>query len=216
MNRQTIAFMIVLLLLGASAVLADDFSPAPWRGQPLTVAAEWEFINPDLTDLPPDYFNNIGDGVHEWLDCYVHTHPQNVYWEEDPADPNDGRAVTAEVPGQLLFFLCNWIDDYEYKYIWVQITYGGEGVPYIYEVVAPNEATNDWPDPVMGQPEDVGGLPGYAVEFWVLPYNPDREYVNMEIPPNTWVDQVWIETISTREPIATEKSSWGRVKSLYR
>jgi hypothetical protein len=54
------------------------------------------------------------------------------------------------------------------------------------------------------------------VEFWHLPYNPDREYVNVELPPFTWIDQVWIETISTNGTIATEYSTWGEVKSLFR
>ena len=217
MNRYLIVLAATIMLLsGAAIALADDFAPAPWRGQPMTLAAEWDFITPDLTDLPPDYTNTIGDGTHEWNDCYMHTHPQFVYWEEDPTDPEDGRAYTTDVPGQLLFFLCNWIDDFEYKYIWVQITFGGDGMPYVYEVVAPNQATNDWPDPVYGTPVENNSMTGRSVEFWVLPYNPDREYVNVEIPPYTWIDQIWIETISTRDIIATEQTTWGGIKSLYR
>ncbi len=218
MNRYLLILVSAAFLVGiAVPAVADDFAPAPWRGDPLTYVAEWEFIYPDLTDLPPDYQNWVGDGIHEFnVNCYVHTHPQFVYWEEDPTEPGDGRAYTDSVPGHLDFFLCNWFDDYQYKYIWVQITYGGMGVPFIYEVVAPNEETNTWTDPVFGIFLEGGAQGGYSVEFWYIPYNPDREYVNMEIPPYTWVDQVWIDTISTPYPFATENSTWGGVKNLYR
>ena len=217
MNRLLMSLLGCLFVSAlATTALADDFAPAPWRGQPLTVAAEWEFIIPDLTDLPPSYLNTIGDGIHDWQDCFIHTHPTNVFWQEDPTDPTDGRAYTNELVGRLDFFLCNWIDDYEYKYIWVQITYGGQGVPSIYEVVAPNEGTGDWFDPVYGLPQEIGDGFGQRVEFWMIPYNPDREFVNLEIPPFTWVDQVWIETISTRDPVANESTTWGGIKSLYR
>jgi hypothetical protein len=46
--------------------------------------------------------------------------------------------------------------------------------------------------------------------------DPDREFVNVGLPSFTRIDQVWIETISTNGPIATESSTWGEVKSLFR
>ena len=222
MKRYLIMLAAITLVGGlAASVLADDFAPAPFRGQPLTVAAEWEFINQDLTDLPPDYLNWVGDGTHPYnVNCYVHTHPLHVFWEPDPNDPEDGRAYTMDIPGRLDFFLCNFIDDYYYKYIWVQITYGETmpgmgGVPFIYEVVAPNEETNEWPTPVFGILIEWADIGGFKTEMWVIPYNPDREYVNLEIPPYTWVDQVWIETISTLD-IANEDVTWGQLKNLFR
>ena len=210
--------LTALALTAAAAVaFADDFAPAPWRGQPLTVAAEWEFISSNMGDLPPEYLVWVDDGIHPYNDCFEHTHYQNgVYWEADPSEPGDGRAVTGAVPGQLLFFLCNFIDDFQHKYVWVQITFGGQGVPFVYEVVAPNEQTNEWTDPVYGNLIESSHAGGHAVDFWHLPYNPDREFVNVEIPPFTWIDQIWIETISIDGPIADEPSTWGDVKSLFR
>jgi len=89
-------------------------------------------------------------------------------------------------------------------------------VPFVYEVVAPNAQTNEWEFPVLGTLVERTFGNGHAVEFWHLPYNPDREFVNIQLPPFTWVDQVWIETISTNGPIATEFSTWSEVKSLFR
>ncbi len=221
MQRYLIMLAAATLLGGlAASVPADDFAPFYYRGDPLTVAAEWEFINQSLIDLPPSYLNWIGDGVHDYnASCYVHTHPIQVFWQHDPFEPGDGRAHTLDITGQLQFFLCNFFDEYPYKYVWVQITYGETmpgmgGVPYIYEVVAPNEDTNNWTDPVFGTLIEWGDIGGFRTELWVIPYNPDREYVNMEIPPYTWVDQVWIETISTLVN-ANEDVTWGQLKSLY-
>ncbi len=211
-----VRYLVFLVLALATTALADDFAPAPWRGQPLTVAAEWEFVTSNIIDVPPDYLNWVGDGIHPYNDCFEHTHFQDVYWEPDPIDPNDGRAYTNAALGQLLFFLCNFIDDFAHKYIWVQITYGGAGEPFIYEVLAPNAQTNEWPGPVFGSLVERNLSAGRAVELWQLPYNPDREFVNIEVPPFTWIDQVWIETISTNGPISTELSTWGEVKSLFR
>lgn len=202
----------VLLALAALPAAAHDVCPPWFRGDPLSVYAEWEFVGSDLHDDEPDTMYWIGDGVHEFnLSCYTHTHAYDVYWEEDPTDPTDGRVYTQSVPGRLDFFVCNFIDGYPYKYIWIQITYGGDGVPFVYETVAP-----PWDNPYYG--ELIRVVPcesGQRVESWVLPLNPDREFVKVEIPPFTWVDQVIIETVSTLySPV--EDMSWGSIKAMYR
>jgi len=223
MQRYLIMLAAAVLMVGLAApALADDFQPASFRGEDLTVAAEWEFISQSLIDLPPSYINWIDDGVHEYNEsCYVHTHPNQVFWAADPNEPGDGIAYTNDIPGQLDFFLCNFIDDYDFKYVWVQITYGETmpgmgGIPYIYEVVAPNEVTNGWENAVYGMQIEFADMPPmYRTELWILPYNPDREFVNLWIPPHTYIDQIWIETIST-PVVPNEDVTWGQLKSLYR
>ncbi|MBK9304607.1 MAG: hypothetical protein IPM94_12165 [bacterium] len=214
--RTSLLVIAGFAAVAATAALADDFNPPPWRDGPLTVAAEWEFLTSNLLDMPPDYFNTVGDGIHDFnASCFTHAHFENCTWQPDPLNPNDGRIVTGPEPGRILFFLCNWIDYYPYKYIWVQLTYGGMGAPFVQEVIAPNPATNEWPDPLYGQLVERWGAPGFMTEHWYLPFNPDREFVNVILPPNTWIDQVWIDTISTLI-IANEDMSWGGIKSLYR
>ena len=200
----------------ATVALADDFNPAPWRGDPLTVAAEWEFVSQNLLDMPPDYMTTVGDGIHQFnASCFTHDHFEYLFWQPDPTDPADGRIYTTDQPGLMRFYLCNWIDFYPFKYIWVQITYGGEGVPFVQDVLCPNPATNEWTDPLYGVLIDRWGTPGFMTEHWFLTFNPDREYVNVVIPPFTWVDQVWIDTISTLV-VADEDMSWSGIKSLYK
>ncbi len=213
MTRVLVCVLAGAMLAAAAApAVAHDLCPAPFRGDPLTVFAEWEFVGSDLYDDEPDYMYVVGDGIHDFHEyCFTHTHPYHVYWEEDPTEPGDGRVYTTDIAGRLEFFVCNWIDGYPWKYIWVQITYGGDGVPFVYEVVAP-----PWETPIYGTLLKV--VPcgdGQRVESWVLTINPDREYVNIQIPPNTWVDQVIIETHSTLvSPV--EGKSWGTIKAMYR
>ena len=56
----------------------------------------------------------------------------------------------------------------------------------------------------------------HYVEVWRIEPNPWREYVQIYIPPWTWLDQIMIDTISTNGPTANESSTWGAIKSLYR
>ena len=77
----------------------------------------------------------------------------------------------------------------------MQITYGGQGVPQVYEVIAP-----PWGDEIYGTwVETIDYGPGQRIERWLLQPNPDREFVNIEIPPSTWIDEVIIDTISSND-----------------
>ena len=208
---RSLCFAFALIFALGTTVQADDFNPPPWRGGPLTVQAEWEFTLPDLYDVVPEYLVTVGDGIHSLGTAWTHGHPTDLFWEPDPNEPGDGRAYSGAIPGTLDLFLVNWEDLYDYKYIWVQITYGGQGVPVVYEVVAP-----PWENPVFGMPVWSWEGVGRRIEEWVIAINPNREYVNIEFPPFTWVDQIVVDTISTQGPTSVEDSSWGQIKALYR
>jgi hypothetical protein len=125
---RLIFFSLVLVLVAAVTApgWCDDLWPAPWRGEPLTYIAAWEFETDVMYDTPASYEDMVGDGIHDWSDIWTHAHPYNLYWEVDPADPEDGRIYTTSVPGSVDFFLGNWLDDYPWKCVWVQITWGGQ------------------------------------------------------------------------------------------
>jgi len=227
-RREPIKHSITVLILAAiltmaTWALADDFMPPDFRGDPLTVMAEWDFpVNWGGGDIPTQTLITVGDGgIHELGHSFTHTHDifDTLTWMVDPDVPQDGVAYAGPEGGQLGFYLVNWVDDYQFKHIWVQITYGGQGVPFVSSVVGPNTQTNSWVDPTYGVPGDVGPFevdPIHRVEYWVLMPNPDREYVYIDIPPFTYVDQVVIDTISTMAVVGSESTSWDRLKAVYR
>jgi hypothetical protein len=212
---RLVGFALALVLLTglAASASADDLWPAPWRGDPLTYFGEWEFEDSLLHDISVTYEYWIGDGIHDWSYISTQWRPDDIYWEEDPGEPGDGRLYTRAFAGRLQVFLGNWIDDYPYKCIWVQITWGGSyGPPYIWEVFGP-----PWEDPIYGDHiQTYYHTPNHVVEHWMLPINPDCEYVNIWVPSWTWIDEVIIETVSKAEPSSNEPSTWGSIKGLYK
>jgi len=209
------ALALTLALAFAGLALADDFLPPAFRGDPLTVMAEWDFVQdfmPDPMNVLPENLVTVGDGIHQFSGPGTHAHVSDtVFWEVDPNDPNDGRAFTLDLPGQIDFFVMNWIDEYEFKHIWVQITYGGQGRPTVSGVIAP-----PWDNPFNGIFQFAIEVdPNHRVEYWLLIPNPVSEHIYLELPPFTWVDQVVIDTISTPEPVQTESRTWSDVKTLF-
>lgn len=221
--KKTLVVMLVVLIW-ASLAHADDFLPPDFRGDPLTVVAEWDMIR-DFTIDPYFYYNYdpdnedaIGDGIHDLHNDFTHAHfTETVFWGGDPDQPGDGIAYTLENPGQIDFYLINWTDPYPFKHIWIQITYRGQGVPAVGSVIAPNPVTDNWTDPSIGRFEYAIEYDfNHRVEYWTLMPNPNREHIYLDIPPYTTVDQVLIDTISTDSPVATEETTWSDVKALYR
>ena len=199
---RTCSISVLLAVALACPVLADNFDPPTWRGDPLSVQAEWYFTDdftPDPNNMAPDYYNTTGDGVHDLFDGPTHCHASpEVMW--DPL----GYAYTGAASGTLDCFLVNFIDDYRDKDIWVQITYKTAVAPVVYEVFA-------WPSEIDGElVEVVDDELGSRRETWVLHPNPEREYVNISLPPFATLDQLVIDTISTGPEIPTV-SEWGLI-----
>jgi hypothetical protein len=222
MTMRCFAIVLFLATVFCGPVLAEDFMPPPWRDDPLTVVATWEFtldFNPDPMTILPDVLVTVGDGIHEFHHDLTHAHANEfVFWQQDPDDPDNGRAATQEDPGEMAFYLANWVDDYLYKHIWVQFHFGGQGVPFVAEVVGPNVMDDTWDQPVQyGQPLGSYEIdPNRRVEYWLLEPNPNREFVYVHIPSFTWLDQIVIDTISTNDVIRTESETWSGVKNLFR
>lgn len=215
--RKTMAMALATLALLATGALADDFLPPDFRGDELTVLAEWDFLQ-DFTiapyfyyNYPPDRLVTVGDGVHELGGAFTHAHfTETVFWSE-------GEAYTLQAPGQIDFYLVNWIDQYPFKHLWIQITYRGAGVPLVSSIVAPNPADGSWTNPALGGFQyaiDVNA--NQRVEYWVLQPNPDREHIYLDIPPDTVVEQVLIDTISTPSPVSADETTLEGVKALFR
>ena len=211
--RVCILSMLIVVVLAWPAV-GDDFDPPGWRGDPLTVRAEWDFQTPAgwNTNIAPDSIEDplnaeswVGDGVHPshndppW-NGFTHCHAgydsinevYTVAWEPDPQQPNDGRVIGVYPGGYLDCFVENFVDDYPDKYVWVQITYGGQGVQVSGVIGHPEGAPDE--DGLLVSEADDGT--GRRREIWLLHPNPVNESIYISIPPGTWVDQLVIDTIS--------------------
>lgn len=211
--------VLLLAMVAISPVLADDFLPPDWRGDPLTVMVEWNFatdFNPDPMNILPDNLQTVGDGIHQLGDAFTHAHAsEEVVWVGE--DGLWGIARTYELHGEIDFFLVNWVDDFEFKHIWIQLTYGGLGVPIVSGINGPNPYSGGWTDPTVGQFVSSMEIDEtHRVEYWLLIPNPDREHIYVTLPPHTWLDQIVIDTISTQDPIAVENETWSGVKTLFR
>ena len=84
-------------------------------------------------------------------------------------------------------------------------------------MVAPNPYDGTWNDPSLGSPvNDLQVNPNQHVEYWVLQPNPDREHIYLDVPPDTVVEQVLIDTISTPSPVSADETTLEGVKALFR
>ena len=197
MVRYVIVVLGAALIVGAPArVMADDFWPPWWRGQPLSVMAEWEFAGeweywPSVS-IYPEIVDFYGEGEHSYLPTHIHGY--DVFWEEDPNEPGDGRAYSdPNSGGYFEIVMDNWYDDEPYKYFWIQMTYGGD-TPSVYAIEGEPNGYAYFPLDVIHVDEN------HVVESWVIEPNPDWEWIWIDIPAGTWVDQLLIDTISIPEP----------------
>jgi hypothetical protein len=209
-----LAVASMLAVFFVSPLFAEDFWPPDFRSDPLTYTAYWEFTNdPGPGDIWPDLINSVGYGEHELFTAVTHAHRDInfVFW--DPA----GFLFTGDAPGQIDFFLNNWVDVYVYKHIWIQVTYSSlDQPPYVSSVLGADESLQ-WSDPYIGyfvQRQDVDA--NHFVEYWQIQPNPNMEHIYLELPPNVSIDEVVIDTWSTDSPVSNEEKSWGGVKALFR
>lgn len=186
-----------------SSVSADDLFPPPWRGDPLTTVAEWEFaadtglfnpIAPDGNSVP----TAVGDGGNgQGGTGPIATPIGDLVW-----DPWDGDgAWISQTGGDLIFDIPNWIDTEPFKLISVQITMMPQGSNPPRPMVA-SVTGNDPTGPVTSQLIDVfetqPDINGIILrqEHWAMFPNPDNEQIVINLPADTLVDQVVIDTIS--------------------
>lgn len=183
--------IVLLLAIGVAVplVVADDINPPPWRGEPRTTFALWEFSTPDIFP-PPDVFDNpfgppelevnpFGDG---WLPSY------------------NGRQGVWTLSGDIFVDIPNFPEPLDMKWIWIQLTWAPipfepNPFPTVVEELTPG-------GPYAG--ESINVIP-IGPEDWIhetflieLFPNPDRERIH--IFGDIYVDELVIDTICIPEP----------------
>jgi hypothetical protein len=184
-----------VLFLAAAAVLAfswsialgDDLNPPPYRGNPLSVNAQWNLVL-GSTDLGLTSWSSVDDS-----DPTTNLYP--FFTPTSLIQPNGG-IYQLQLP--------NWVDNMPVKYMRLQLAWAGtnqlpinifsEGLDWVNLI----QATITGTSPLIPTPT---GFYEY-VDFQFLP-NPDFERIHVELPSTNYMTQIVVDTVSTIPEPAT-------------
>jgi hypothetical protein len=183
---MVLAALAVALFTGVA--LADDLTPPPYRGNPLSVQAEWQL-------LPGTNFLNLT--ASNWVDDTDPTTTLHPLPFSTPVQPN-ADAYQFQLP--------NWIDQMPVKYMRVQLTWQGNLLPPVSIASQALDGINTvigtitYVSPLQ---VDASGIKAYQYyDFKFMP-NPDFERINIQMAPNSLLTQVVVDTVSTVPEPAT-------------
>lgn len=193
----------VILTLSWSTAYGDDLNPPPYRGDPLSVFAEWQLL-PGTTILNLTQSNWVDDN-----DPTTTLHPAPF---SNPVQPNS--------PSNYQFQLPNWIDNLPVKYMRVQLT-------WLNNLNPPNSLLSqalDGVNPVWGSityvsplQVDAAGIKAYQYFDLIFKPNPDYERVLVQMKDTSVLSQVVIDTVSTvPEPATMALLGLGALTLIHR
>lgn len=192
--------MVVLAASTAGGVvaLADDFAPPPWRGKPLSVEVEWEFIQPFSGGIIlPDLFKSVGGGssiLQPGVLPEVTINPSAWQWL-----PGDGDGGITPDPGTIASFkiTCpNWVDQEPRKIIRMQVTF--DGPPPIVLNGTGFTGAGAFPANPLGPVVVVD--PRHYYQNFIIQPNPWWEVFEVQVLSGTLVDEIYFDTISIPTP----------------
>jgi hypothetical protein len=187
LGSHVLTILAVALVVPWSVATADDLTPPPYRGGPLSVSAQWNYI-PGSTILNLTNWSSVDDN-----DASTNLYPN--FTPTSQVIPNNGIYQ---------FQLPNWVDNMPIKYLRLQLAWGGttaspinifsQGLDGVNPVVA-NLVFTSAPQILTS------GIYQYF-DFTFGP-NPDFERVNVQLPANNYLTQAVIDTVSTVPEPAT-------------
>jgi len=195
MKKILLATAIMGLLV--TRAQADDLSPPPYRGDPLSVEAHWDFTqNVNFLGEPPDVFNTVGGSGGETLYTGFSTHIDFTGgWNWDGVStintvgPNSAMGINTQ----------NWVDELPLKLLRIQVTYSVLA-PIINGITAQELAGTGGEFNVNGgllRHVDVDANNFY--EDWQIVPNPDWEQIVISAD-NSFIHQIDVDTVSIPEP----------------
>jgi hypothetical protein len=186
-QSHLLTILAVALVVPWSVATADDLNIPTYRGGPLSVSAQWNYI-PGSTILNLTNWSSVGNS-----DPTTYLYPN--FTPTSQITPNNGIYQ---------FQLPNWVDNMPIKYLRLQLAWGGttaspinifsQGLDGVNPVVA-NLVFTSTPQILTS------GVYQYF-DFTFGP-NPDFERVNVQLPANNYLTQAVVDTVSTVPEPAT-------------
>lgn len=185
LKRSVVAVVAALLCLACvGSALADDLYPPPWRGQPGTTYATWEFLTPNTNPPADQCFNPNG------TPNMIVTPGTCMVWQEIL----DGRPGVWPLSGLIRIEIPNYPPPNPYKDVWIQITWKPDaegGQPFV---------TAETPQAVgtliQTVPIDVTGANAtWYHSVFTLHFEPNPPCEIIIIQGSVWVDEIVIDTI---------------------
>jgi hypothetical protein len=182
---RCLSVVVPFLLVVAGPALADDLYPPPWRGEPGSTWALWEFMDPSPNPPPDMGFNPYGDPTTQ-----IYPGVGQEWWAE-----LNGRVGVWPLSGEAWFDIPNAPEPNPSKEIYIQLTWEPQApgnLPLVMTTL-PSETPA-----VLVQETPLGGEWLHSVYSITLEPNPTWERIL--ISGGIDVDQVVIDTICIPEP----------------
>jgi len=202
MSRRLLVLALAAVFVGLSAasVFADDLNPPPWRGQPGTTFALWQFLTPDPNPQPDMLYNPYGIP-------WTHVVPgigQNwwSFWGGRQGVWPFSGSITVGIPNR---------PGGEYKDIWVQITWAQQAINESPIVRVGNVFGSDVHKVPLGPTNEPYGDGIWWHSTYTLRLYPNPPYEEVVIDGAIMVDQLVIDTICIPEPSSLLALSGGVV-----
>lgn len=191
---------------------ADDFAPPPWRGGPNYTLQGWEFLSPGTPvqggsylfaddpavaqhwgNGPVPFFTPVA-GIGNSTPDPLATWTDGMTW--DPGSDGDGGLSG---PGAMAFWIPNWIDNEQLKWMRIQVTFQG---PAPLVIGLQGGFGNDPNNTVSATPLSsfVFIDNNHYYQDWQIVPNPHWERFGFEFGSNTRLDELVIDTISFTIP----------------
>lgn len=185
MKKAALVLTIAFLALNTATAFADDLFPAPWRGQPGSTWAKWEYNTPDPNPLPDMGFNPYGVPLTR-----IYPGVGQVWWPE-----LNGRTGVWPLSGEIWVDIPNRPVTSPYKDIWIQLTWESQApgnFPFVLTTI-PQQV-----NATLIQQTPLGGAWMHSVYTIRLEPNPSLEQIL--ITGGIDVDELVIDTICIPEP----------------
>ncbi len=205
MCRVLAAAIVVSMFCGVS-VWADDLVPPSWRGTGLYTMQEWEFRAAGGPSAPDGTITTINPNGTPLM-----TPGADVIWTSDFGGTGmNGYIGQGGQNSFLVFSIPNYVDFEPFKLIRVQIN--GVWDPVTPPTVGPIFALDNELGPNVqvvfdGSQETFPGF--HRWEDWRIFPNPDFEEIFIQLPGDSFVNQVVIETTSIPEPASLSLLALG-------